>query len=223
MMDSISSTMLFPVVTSQKNIGNHSQIIGNHGQRPEITAECGRNGVSFVSSKSSNLSYTHHMSYLAIIHCAAGNILRFLLTGHFVWWNMKFLWHEYFCLTPVLHDATYKLISVKVLISSWIFMFSFNLSKCQMLMLLPGAIRKIDCDNWCFFVHFWVISEHICRIMNQKWWKIYCFYTGLRNYLWYQAMLVSIEMGWRPNRLLHTGFTIDWNQVIWKFYRQLGL
>ena len=32
----------FSVITSQKH---HSQIVGNHGQRPEITAEGGRNNL----------------------------------------------------------------------------------------------------------------------------------------------------------------------------------
>ena len=42
MIDSISSTVFFLVITSHKNIGNHFQIVENHGQRPKITAEYGR-------------------------------------------------------------------------------------------------------------------------------------------------------------------------------------
>ena len=41
MTDYISSTTFFPVITSQ-NIRYHSQIVRNHGQSTEITAECGR-------------------------------------------------------------------------------------------------------------------------------------------------------------------------------------
>ena len=39
MIDSISSTMFFPVII----IHCKWQVVGNHGQRPEITAQCGRN------------------------------------------------------------------------------------------------------------------------------------------------------------------------------------
>ena len=42
MMDSIFSTIFF-LWLLHTNIGNHSQIIENHGWRPNITAECGRN------------------------------------------------------------------------------------------------------------------------------------------------------------------------------------
>ena len=40
MVDSISSTKLFSCDIFIK-IGNHSQMVGNHGQRPDITAKCG--------------------------------------------------------------------------------------------------------------------------------------------------------------------------------------
>ena len=42
LIDSIASTMFFPVITSQNEIGHHYQVVGNHGERPEFTAECGR-------------------------------------------------------------------------------------------------------------------------------------------------------------------------------------
>ena len=45
MINCISSTF-FSWENLKKNIRNHSQIVGNHGQRPEITAECGRTLVS---------------------------------------------------------------------------------------------------------------------------------------------------------------------------------
>ena len=38
-------TVFFSCDNFAKNIGNYSQIVGNHGQGSEITAECGRNVV----------------------------------------------------------------------------------------------------------------------------------------------------------------------------------
>ena len=54
MIDTISFTMFFSCDNfpcDYKNVGNHSQIVANHSQRLEITAECGRNRLSFVNSK----------------------------------------------------------------------------------------------------------------------------------------------------------------------------
>ena len=43
----VDSIFVYHNVFSQlrKNFGNYSQIVGNHGQRSEITADCGRNAV----------------------------------------------------------------------------------------------------------------------------------------------------------------------------------
>ena len=43
MIDSIPSTMFFACDNFKKNPGNYFQLVRNHRQRLEITAECGRN------------------------------------------------------------------------------------------------------------------------------------------------------------------------------------
>ena len=77
------------------------------------------------------------------------NELKFLLTWHFVWWNMKFIWHEYF-IWHWYHTMLSALQAIFFWHSVWLsfhffwqYSFSSDVSESRPLMLLPDKLFQL--------------------------------------------------------------------------------
>ena len=94
MINYISSIMYFFSCDNFTKIGNHTQIFGNHGERPEITAECERNKAPLglvQGGRTSDRWFSARLQYLqcisngdtAVLHKAIN-----LLLTHWIYFSL---------------------------------------------------------------------------------------------------------------------------------------